>query len=105
MVRRKGLGGGDHAVVHITHGDGCARRLFVDKFRDAAELQAEAVSGIVVDQNEKLQSGTVSLKRDPACHFILQVALIHFHVSFCDHWHFCAAVRLHRHDHFHRDIG
>ena len=77
----------------------------VDEIRNAAELQAEGVSGGVVNQNEELQSGAISLQRDPACHRIELALLIDLHVVRRYRWSLRAVVRLHRHYHVHGHVG
>src|ERR1700727_837150 len=89
----------DSAVPHITDADRSRSGLFRNKFRDAAELQAEAVSSIVVNQNKELQSSPIALQGDPCCDRILLVALKDLHVTFGDSRHLCTVACLDGHDH------
>src|ERR1700735_5444145 len=91
----------DRAVPHITDADRGRSWLLLDEFRNAAELQAEAVSGIVVDQNKELQSSPVSLQRDPFCNHVLLVVLIDLHVTFGHRWNLPTVAGLRRHHHVH----
>src|ERR1700733_4167701 len=88
MIVRKVLRDLDAGVGHVgdTHNRRCGLR--VDEITKVVETVADAGIAGVVDQNEKLQGGTVATRGTQVVNLQRRLSLLHLHILWPKDWHF-----------------